>query len=142
MPPSTRANCVLLAALPQAVGRAREYARGVLGAWQLQAMTDTVELLVSELVTNAVQATGLAEGQVDAGTANPIYLCLSMLEELLLIEVWDTSSTVPLKRAAADDDEAGRGLMLVKALSKEWGCRMLTSGGKIVWCKCLVGETA
>jgi anti-sigma regulatory factor (Ser/Thr protein kinase) len=141
MPPSMQANCVLLAALPQAVGRARVYVRGVLGEWRLQAMTDTVELLVSELVTNAVQATGLAEGQVEAGNAHPIYLCLSTLGDVLLIEVWDPSSALPLKRAAADDDEAGRGLMLVKALSKEWGCRILRSGGKIVWCRCLIGET-
>jgi anti-sigma regulatory factor (Ser/Thr protein kinase) len=114
----------------------------VLTTWHLQTVSDTVELLVSELVTNSVRATGLADEHGDGCTANPIYLCLSMVTDVLLIEVWDVSSRVPRKRPAADDDEAGRGLMLVKALSKEWGCRRLASGGKIVWCKCLIGDDA
>jgi anti-sigma regulatory factor (Ser/Thr protein kinase) len=130
----------MLPALPRSVGRARAYAREVLAAWRLQAASDTVELLVSELVTNSVRATGLVGEQGDGGTASPIYLCLSMRTDVLLIEVWDTSCRVPLKRQAAADDEDGRGLMLVKALSKEWGCRMLASGGKIVWCACLIGN--
>ena len=46
---------MLLAALPSAVGRARAYARWALGTWQLPAMADTVELLVSELVTNCCE---------------------------------------------------------------------------------------
>jgi hypothetical protein len=57
-----------------------------------------------------------------------------------LIEVKDTSVTPPLRRVAADNDETGRGLMLVQTLSKEWGCEVLETGGKIVWCKCLIGE--
>jgi anti-sigma regulatory factor (Ser/Thr protein kinase) len=142
MPHPTRSRCLLLSALPRSAGRAREYAREVLATWQLQAMSDTVELLVSELVTNAVQATGLIGEREEGGTARPVYLGLSMLPDVLLIEVWDVSSRVPLKRPAADDDENGRGLMLVKALSKDWGCRMLASGGKIVWCKCLIGDEA
>jgi anti-sigma regulatory factor (Ser/Thr protein kinase) len=142
MPNPMRSKCLLLPALPQSAGRAREYTRGVLTTWQLQAMSDTVELLVSELVTNSLRATGLTGECGDGGTASPVYLCLSMLADVLLIEVWDVSSRVPLKRQAADDDETGRGLMLVKALSKEWGCRMLATGGKIVWCECLIGDGA
>jgi anti-sigma regulatory factor (Ser/Thr protein kinase) len=130
-----RSTCLLPAALPPSVGRAREYARGVLARWELEAMIDTVELLVSELVTNAVRATC----RLGEGAADPVYLCLSTHGDMLLIEVWDTGGEVPLRRTAADDDETGRGLMLVKALSKEWGYRMVDSGGKIVWCACLIG---
>src|SRR4051794_6295915 len=108
MPNPTRSKCLLLPALPRSVGGARTYAREVLATWQLQAMSDTVELLVSELVTNSVRATGSTGDRGDGGTASPIYLCLSMLPDVLLIEVWDVSSRVPLKRPAADDDEAGR----------------------------------
>jgi anti-sigma regulatory factor (Ser/Thr protein kinase) len=135
---------MLMAALPSAVGQARAYARWVLGGWQLPAMADTAELLVSELVTNAVKATGSVDEWTDerrlAGKVNPVYLSLSALADALLIEVWDASSVPPLRRVASEDDETGRGLMLVQTLSKEWGCEVLETGGKVVWCKCLIAE--
>jgi anti-sigma regulatory factor (Ser/Thr protein kinase) len=141
-----RSNCMVMAALPSTVRRARSYARWVLDGWQLSAMADTVTLLVSELVTNAVSATGAADESVDEspliGKVNPIYLCLSAMGETVLIEVWDVSATRPLRRTASDEDEAGRGLLLVQTLSKEWGCEVLETGGKVVWCKCLISETA
>lgn len=140
-----RSNCMLLAAMPSAVGRARAYTRWVLDTWQLSEMADTAELLVSELLTNAVRATGMVDEAADerllAGKVNPVYLSLSVLAETLLIEVWDVSSTPPLRRVAADTDESGRGLLLVQTLAKEWGCEVLETGGKIVWCKCLIGES-
>lgn len=139
-----RSNCMLLPALPRTVGQARSYARWLLGTWQLESMGDTVELLVSELVTNAIKATGITdEDPADnrlVGNVKPIYVCLSVRSEALRIEVWDTSSTPPLGRRAADEDEGGRGLLLVQALSKEWGCDVLEAGGKIVWCECLIGD--
>jgi anti-sigma regulatory factor (Ser/Thr protein kinase) len=139
-----RSNCMLMPALPRTVGQARRYARWVLGTWQLESMADTVELLVSELVTNAIKATGVTDEDPDydrlVGKVKPIYLCVSAQTETVLIEVWDTSTTRPLKRAATDRDEDGRGLTLVQALSKEWGCEVLETGGKIVWCECLVGD--
>lgn len=146
MNPLPRSNCMLMAALPSAVGRARAYARWVLDTWQLPEMADAVELLVSELVTNAVKATGVVDDPVDeralAGKVKPIYLGLSALAETLLIEVWDASAIPPLRRVASENDETGRGLALVQMLSKEWGCEVLDTGGKIVWCKCLIGEAA
>lgn len=146
MKQSRRSSCTLLAALPSAVGRARDYTRWVLDAWRLSAMVDTVELLVSELVTNAVRATGILDESVDesllVGKVNPVYLCLSLAAETLLIQVWDSSSTPPQRHMASEDDETGRGLLLVQTLSKEWGCEVLKTGGKIVWCRCLIAETA
>lgn len=139
-----RSNCMLTAALPSAVCRARAYARWVLGAWRLNAAADTVELLVSELMTNAVNATGVPDELTDesglAGRVNPIYLCLSVSAATMCIEVWDVSEDPPTKRSASDKEEGGRGLLLVEALSKEWGYQVLPSGGKIVWCKFLIGE--
>jgi anti-sigma regulatory factor (Ser/Thr protein kinase) len=137
---------MLMPAMPRTVGHARWYARWLLGTWQLQALADTVELLVSELITNAINATGITDEHADleqlVGKVKPVYLCISALTETLLIEVWDTSGIPPLKRAASDEDEDGRGLMLVQALSKEWGCEVLETGGKVVWCECLIGEAA
>ncbi|MDN3355843.1 ATP-binding protein [Actinomadura sp. DC4] len=135
---------MLMAALPSSVAQARMYTRWVLDAWQMSELADTVELLVSELVTNAVKATGPkkkpAHERFVFDTVNPVYLGLSVSADTLLIEVRDASVTPPLRRVAAENDETGRGLMLVQTLSKEWGCEVLEGGGKIVWCKCLIGE--
>ncbi|GAB3979194.1 hypothetical protein GCM10029978_073920 [Actinoallomurus acanthiterrae] len=137
---------MVMPALPHAVGKARQYARWLLDTWKLASMTDTVELLVSELVTNAINATGVTDVPEDinqlVGKVQPIYLCVSVRPEAVLIEVWDCSSTRPRQRVAADDEEEGRGLVLVQALSKEWGCVLLPTGGKIVWCECLIEGSA
>jgi anti-sigma regulatory factor (Ser/Thr protein kinase) len=126
---------MLLAGMPSAVGHARAYALWVLGTWRLSALADTVELLVSELVTNAVKATGVVDASVGedllAGKVKHVYLSLSALADTLLIEVWDVSSTPPLRRTASETDETGRGLLLVQALSKEWGCEVLETAASV-----------
>lgn len=143
MKTSPRSSCMLIAALPTAACRARAYTRCALRDWRLNTMIDTAELLVSELVTNAVKATGTTSRPIRAdrrGKESPIYLCLSTFAESLLIEVWDTSDDPPLRRAASDDDENGRGLLLVQALANDWGYETLYTGGKIVWCECPIPE--
>ena len=140
MTPPPRTTCMVFPALPHAVAQARRRTRWLLGLWRLESMADTVELLVSELVTNAIKATDDACRSV--GGVQPVYLCVSARVETLLIEVWDTSQAPPRKRPASDEDENGRGLLLVQALSKEWGSAVLDTGGKIVWCECLIGEQA
>jgi anti-sigma regulatory factor (Ser/Thr protein kinase) len=139
-----RSSCMLMPALPRTVGEARSYTRWLLNTWRLESMADTIELLVSELVTNAINATGVTDEDVDLrrllGKVKPIYLCLSARTETVKVEVWDSSNRPPRKRATTDEDEDGRGLMLVQALSKEWGTEVLETGGKIVWCECLIGE--
>ena len=135
---------LMLAALPSAVGSARRYARRTLAGWGLDAMADDVEIIVSELITNAVKATGSAEvrpiwsrlyERVDA-----IYLCMSTTAGTnVLIEVWDRAIMPPHEVDADADAEQGRGLKLVSALSVRWGTRWPTGGGKIVWCECACG---
>lgn len=138
-----RSTCMLMPAFPRMAGVARRYARWLLDTWQLGSVADTAELLVSELVTNAINATGVKDEPEDSsrlvGKVMPIVLSISTRAETLVIEVWDTSSTPPLRRAATDEDEDGRGLDLVQALSKEWGCDVLKTGGKVVWCEYLIG---
>jgi anti-sigma regulatory factor (Ser/Thr protein kinase) len=134
-----QSSCMLISARPTAAGRARSYARAALRSWRLETMAESVELLVSELVTNAVKATGGLTASLlpaDRRAESPIYLCLSAFAERLLIEVWDRCDDPPNRRVASDDDENGRGLVLVQALSKAWGYESLHSGGKIVWCEC------
>ncbi|MGW6565408.1 SpoIIE family protein phosphatase [Streptomyces sp. NPDC054975] len=105
---------------PRSVGRARELARAQLTAWDLDALVDTVELLVSELVTNALR---YGEGEIR----------LRMLRDRTLVcEVWDAGLVQPRRRRARDTDEGGRGLQLVGLLSAAWGSRR-TPRGKTVW---------
>ncbi|WP_232792650.1 SpoIIE family protein phosphatase [Actinacidiphila yeochonensis] len=102
------------------VAKARELARGQLLAWDLEELVDTTELLVSELVTNA-----LRHGYGD------IRLRL-LLDRTLVCEVWDSALVQPRRRRARDTDEGGRGLQLVAMLSRSWGSRR-THRGKTVW---------
>ncbi|MCX4819147.1 SpoIIE family protein phosphatase [Streptomyces sp. NBC_01142] len=105
---------------PRSVGRARELARAQLKSWDLEALVDTVELLVSELVTNALR---YGEGEIR----------LRLLRDRTLVcEVWDAGLVQPRRRRARDTDEGGRGLQLVGLLSAAWGSRR-TPRGKTVW---------
>jgi PAS domain S-box-containing protein len=105
---------------PRSVAKARELARGRLLSWGLDDLVDTAELLVSELVTNA-----LRHGQGD--------IRLRLLRDRTLVcEVWDDALVQPRRRRARDTDEGGRGLQLVTLLSSAWGSRR-THMGKTVW---------
>ncbi|MCX0245809.1 SpoIIE family protein phosphatase [Streptomyces drozdowiczii] len=104
----------------RSVGRARELARGQLTSWGLDELVDTTELLVSELVTNALR---YGEGEIR----------LRLLRDRTLVcEVWDAGLVQPRRRRARDTDEGGRGLQLVGLLSAAWGARR-TPRGKTVW---------
>ncbi|WP_089098987.1 SpoIIE family protein phosphatase [Streptomyces hyaluromycini] len=105
---------------PRSVGRAREYARGQLVTWGLEPLVDTAELLVSELVTNALR---YGEGEIRLRL---------LLDRTLVCEVWDSGLVQPRRRRARDTDEGGRGLQLVGLLSAAWGSRR-TPRGKTVW---------
>ncbi|MDK1345365.1 SpoIIE family protein phosphatase [Streptomyces sp. 378] len=105
---------------PRSVGRAREYARAQLLAWGMEPLVDTTELLVSELVTNALR---YGEGEIRLRL---------LLDRTLVCEVWDSGLVQPRRRRARDTDEGGRGLQLVGLLSAAWGSRR-TPRGKTVW---------
>ncbi|GBQ00407.1 hypothetical protein SSP531S_18220 [Streptomyces spongiicola] len=103
-----------------APGRARRLARRALARWGLEELSDSVELLVSEVVTNAVR---YAE--------RPVTLRL-LRTDVLRCEVGDDSPQLPRQRRARDTDEGGRGLFLVNRLARRWGATRLSSG-KVVW---------
>ncbi|MER7746054.1 SpoIIE family protein phosphatase [Streptomyces bacillaris] len=102
------------------VGRARELATGRLTAWGLEELSFATELVVSELVTNAVRYGG-----------GPLRLRL-IRDRTLLCEVADTGHTSPHLRHSAEDDEGGRGLFIVAQLVQRWGTRY-TPAGKTIW---------
>ncbi|NUK63471.1 SpoIIE family protein phosphatase [Streptomyces lunaelactis] len=109
-----------LPAEPVAVGHARELAIGQLHKWGLEELSFSTELVVSELVTNAVRH---ADG--------PLHLRL-IRDRTLLCEVADAGHTSPHLRHSAEDDEGGRGLFIVAQLVHRWGTRY-TQSGKTIW---------
>jgi len=117
-----------LGALPGAVPCARLHARQVLWEWGLSAFSENAELLVSELMTNATQASLSTE------LILPVRLWLSSDQSRLLIQVQDTSCDPPAPTGGVDDDERGRGLLIVEAISTKWGWDIKEdNSGKIVW---------
>jgi serine phosphatase RsbU (regulator of sigma subunit) len=106
---------------PAAVAGLRAQVGARLAAWGLGELTRTVELMVSELVTNAIRhATG------------PVELRL-LRDRGLICEVADGSSVSPRLRRARSEDEGGRGLFLVAQLAERWGTRFPSGGGKVIW---------
>jgi anti-sigma regulatory factor (Ser/Thr protein kinase) len=117
-----------LGALPGAVPSARLHARQVLWEWRLAALADSTELLVAELVTNALQ---VSRGMMQDA---PIRLWLLSDGAQVVILVWDASTQPPVRMDAGDDAETGRGLFLVEAVSARWGWQFPPDmGGKVVW---------
>ena len=133
----TQTVLAIYTALPEAVGDARSFTASTLTTWKLSHLTEIGTLLVSELMTNSIKhADGIINPPKDLhkllGKAPPVMLALS-LRDSLRAEVWDQSSTLPIRRQASDDDTTGRGLDLVEMLAKEWGSELLQTGGKITW---------
>ena len=106
---------------PRAARAAREVTGDALRQWGLDDRADLVELLVSELVTNAIRYAG-----------TPSDLTLRRGDHALYVEVADRDSRVPRLLDPSADDEGGRGLQLVAELATRWGARP-TSTGKTVW---------
>jgi serine phosphatase RsbU (regulator of sigma subunit)/PAS domain-containing protein/anti-sigma regulatory factor (Ser/Thr protein kinase) len=104
----------------EAVGKARATVGRQLSAWHLDDLAFTTELVVSELVTNAIQYAG-----------GPVELRL-IRGGSLICEVTDPSNTQPRLVRATDTDEGGRGLFIVAQCTNRWGCRYRQSG-KTIW---------
>jgi len=115
------------APLPTAVPCARLHAVHVLHEWGLRDLAEDAALVVSELITNAVDAS------IVLPERPPVALRLLADEKSLLIEVWDRSPLDLEVREASADDECGRGLAVVDALSARWGSERTAHQHKVVW---------
>jgi serine phosphatase RsbU (regulator of sigma subunit)/PAS domain-containing protein/anti-sigma regulatory factor (Ser/Thr protein kinase) len=109
-----------VAADPAAVAGVRREVTRRLEEWGVDELAFATELILSELLTNAIRY-----------ATEPIQVRL-LLDRVLICEVWDASSTAPHLRYAATTDEGGRGLFLVAQLAARWGTRY-TSAGKVIW---------
>jgi DNA-binding NarL/FixJ family response regulator len=101
---------------------ARRFVRDALAGADSEDLEDTITLLVSELVTNAVIHGG---GEVE--------VLVRLMPGTVRVAVMDTSDTPLAPRAAAEEDVSGRGLALVESLARRWGVDPVAGGGKAVW---------
>jgi anti-sigma regulatory factor (Ser/Thr protein kinase) len=128
-----------LVTLPTSPFWARRYTRSFLDTCKgmSEDTAETAELLVSELVTNAVRFVGnpaSTRRYSERANASLISLSIRHFREGLLIEVYDTDSNPPVRSHTEEYAESGRGLMLVETLSKEWSYFFPPGGGKVVYC--------
>ena len=122
-----RQSHLVLGALASAVPCARLHARLVLTEWDLAHLADDCELIVSEMITNAVDAS------IALPDRPPVALRLLADGTSLVIEVWDRSPLDVEPREVGADAECGRGLTVVAALSDHWGWERTGDGRKVVW---------
>jgi DNA-binding NarL/FixJ family response regulator len=107
----------------RSAGAARRFISATLEPWRLGSLLDTVTLLASELVANAI---------VHAGS--DVDVAVKLTERAARIEVTDHSEVTPAAPSFADPDQtSGRGLWMVESIARDWGIRRLPSGGKTVW---------
>jgi anti-sigma regulatory factor (Ser/Thr protein kinase) len=118
-----------LGAFPSAVPCARLHAREILWEWHLAGLSESTELIVSELVTNAIAISGADDNGA------PVRLWLLSDGVCVLIVVWDASPLPPARVDSGENDESGRGLLLVETLSARWNwySPQHPRDSKVVW---------
>jgi anti-sigma regulatory factor (Ser/Thr protein kinase) len=124
-----------LAAVPSAVRCSRMFVRLGLRQWGLPSLAEDSELVISELVTNAVQATGVTEaGPLWSQLAElaTIHVRLLLFEHSVVLAVWDREPAPPVLGEPGTDSENGRGLSIVTALCQRWNY-LPGEDGKCVW---------
>lgn len=105
-----------------------------------------MELIVSELITNAIQASEVYEviSSTDGAPGRPpVRLWLSSDKEHVLVQVWDASERLPVRQDVTEPyEESGRGLLLVEALCEQYGTyRLERASGKVVWAAVAAGKS-
>jgi anti-sigma regulatory factor (Ser/Thr protein kinase) len=112
-----------VAAEPGALPHARRFSRQALEGWGLGRIADDAELIVSELMSNAISA----------APAAGVALYLAADPGRLTLLVWDASPDLPARHRHDDDAVSGRGLEIIDALADRWGTWGPVASGKVVW---------
>ena len=110
---------------------ARKFTRNTLRDWGLVSLADDAEAIVGEFVANAVSHAARPITATDSGL--PLGLRLLRRTGEVMCAVLDPSDRAPVLRMPDRDEEAGRGLQMVDALSDVWGWSPVTGRGKAVW---------
>jgi hypothetical protein len=116
--------------------RARRHTVEFARYWGLDALVEAAEVVVSELMTNALEASLPGQGRRGVSSmVSPLELRLRAEGSQLRIEIRDHIPDPPVLVEDPDvDDERGRGLILVDNYCEVWGYHRLSTGGKVVWC--------
>ena len=112
---------ITLAPRPESVATARRFVRETLVAHHLSFLVDDVTLVASELTTNAVR---------HAGT--PFTVTITARADAVVLTVRDGSAARPVRTTAGPDDAAGRGVVIVDVVSRDWGV-VVDGSAKSVW---------
>jgi hypothetical protein len=131
-------TCRPLNPVPEEARTARLFVRELLARWGLAYLSDDAELIIAELVVNAVEHGVSSGASAAAGTptgAQPAALRLCLLRRVgeVMLAVTDPSGEAPAPKAPTCTGESGRGLQIVSALSYVWGWSPLENQGKAVW---------
>jgi anti-sigma regulatory factor (Ser/Thr protein kinase) len=117
--------------VPESVKAGRDFARSALREWGMHGLADLAELVVSELVTNALRH-GLPSAR-GASAEHPIRLRLLAQAPYVMCMVTDPGADIPVLRESGPASECGRGLHVVESCCVRWGWHLLDEGGKVVW---------
>lgn len=135
-PPRDR---LLLADTPNAVGLARLHTTNLLSRWGVHPDSiETVKLVVSELATNAIRHPKEENQQgspcAQRHTAQTFEIVLEIVNGVVLVSVWDRDSRPPVLKQVGVEATGGRGVFIVAAMSRRWGCYPAhPMPGKVVW---------
>ena len=129
-PVQPAATCTLRPS-PESVKAGRDFARATLMDWGMTAVSDLAELVVSELVTNALRH-GIPSARKLAAEQG-VRLRLLAQAPFVMCMVTDPGRDIPVLRASDPVAESGRGLSVVEACCVRWGWHLLDEGGKVVW---------
>jgi anti-sigma regulatory factor (Ser/Thr protein kinase) len=118
---------------PDAARRARAFTRQTLGSWGLAELSDDAEVIVSELLANAVRHAAADQGDEASPASSQLGLWLLRHPQGLMCAVIDPSDRLPEIKQPGCVSEGGRGLHVIHSLSDHWGWTPLSERGKAVW---------
>ena len=128
--PQPTGTC-LLGPRPESVKAGRDFTRATLAEWDMPALADVAELVVSELVTNALRHGVPSACQLVS--EHCVRLRLLAQAPFVMCMVTDPGTDIPVLRESGPTSESGRGLNVVESCSVRWGWHLLDDGGKVVW---------
>jgi hypothetical protein len=116
---------------PESVKTGRDFTRATRVEWDMPALADVAELVVSELVTNALRHGVPSACQLVS--QHCVRLRLLAQAPFVMCMVTDPGADIPVLRESGPTSESGRGLNVVECCSVRWGWHLLDDGGKVVW---------
>ena len=128
--PQPTATC-LLGPQPESVKTGRDFTRTTLVEWDMPALADVAELVVSELATNALRH-GIPSA-CQLVSEHCVRLRMLAQAPFVMCMVTDPGTDIPVLRESEPTSESGRGLNVVECCSVRWGWHLLDDGGKVVW---------